>query len=215
MKRVALVVALAVAAATPAAAQWFGTPVWNSPKGGTGITISGDYAKPNADWGKGNTIGARGTVGLGSLSITAGYESWNPSGPGSNLNSVGGNATFRVIGGTLLPVNVNLLVGGARASVSGGSDLTNLVAGAGASITLPTPGVSVEPYISLTNRWLKVSGASGTNSNFGWTVGANFGFGLLGIHVAYDSQKLNGLGGGTGGILGIGAHLALKAPMGL
>src|SRR5882762_7950247 len=27
---------------TPAAAQWWGEPVWNSPKGGTGVTISGD-----------------------------------------------------------------------------------------------------------------------------------------------------------------------------
>lgn len=215
MKRVALVVALAVAAATPAAAQWFGVPVWNSPKGGTGITISGDYAKPNADWGKGNAFGARGTVGLGSLSITAGYESWNPSDSGSNLNSIGGNAAFRVIGGTLVPVNVNLLVGGARASVSGSPDLTNLVAGAGASITLPTPGVSIEPYVSLTNRWLKLSGVSGTNSNFGWTIGANLSFGMLGVHVAYDSQKLGGYGAGTGSVIGIGAHLALRAPMGM
>jgi hypothetical protein len=215
MKRVFLILALGVAAVTPAAAQWFGMPVWNSPKGGTGVTISGDYGKPNADWGKGNAFGARGTLGLGSLSITAGYASWNPSGPGSNINSIGGNAAFRVIGGTLLPVNVNLLVGGARGTQSGASDVTNLLAGAGASISLPTPGVSIEPYLSLTNRWFKESGVSGTHSNFGWTVGANLGFGLLGFHVAYDSQKLNGIGSGTGGVLGVGAHLALKAPLGM
>jgi opacity protein-like surface antigen len=213
MKRVFLVVALGAAVATPAAAQWLGMPVWNSPKGGTGITISGDYGKPNADWGKGNTFGARGTLGLGSLSVTAGFSSWKPSGASNSLNSIGGNAAFRVIGGSLLPVNVNLLVGGARATASGSPDLTNLVAGGGASITLPTPGVSIEPYISLTNRWLKVSGVSGTNSNFGWTIGANLGLGLLGFHVAYDSQKLTG--GGTGGVLGIGAHLALKVPLGM
>jgi opacity protein-like surface antigen len=213
MKRIALVVVLAAAAASPAAAQWLGMPVWNSPKGGTGITISGDYGKPGSDWGKGNAFGARGTVGLGNLSITAGFSSWKPSGASNSAKSIGGTAAFRVIGGTLLPVNVNLLVGGARATASGSPDLTNLVAGAGASITLPTPGVSVEPYVSLTNRWLKESGVSGTSSNFGWTIGANLGFGLLGVHVAYDSQKLNGpLGGGTGRVLGVGAHLALKVP---
>lgn len=213
MNRVLVVVALGVAAATPASAQWLGVPVWNSPKGGTGITISGDYAKPNADWGKGNAFGARATVGLGSLSLTAGYESWNPSGAAPKFNSIGGNAAFRVIGGILLPVNVNLLVGGARATASGLPDQTNLVAGAGASITLPTPGVSVEPYVSLTNRWHKLSGVSGTNSNFGWTIGANLGFGLLGAHIAYDSESFGG--GSTGGILGVGLHLALKAPMGI
>jgi hypothetical protein len=212
MKRVSLLVALGVAAATPAAAQWLGMPVWNSPKGGTGITISGDYGKPNADWGKGNAFGARGTLGLGSLSVTAGFSSWKPEGSSNSASSIGGTAAFRVIGGTLLPVNVNLLVGGGRATASGLPDLTNLVAGGGASISLPTPGVSIEPYVSLTNRWHKPSGGS-TESNFGWTIGANLGFGMLGAHIAYDSESFGG--GSTGGIIGIGAHLALRAPLGM
>lgn len=212
MKRVFLIVALGAAAATPAAAQWLGMPVWNSPKGGTGITISGDYGKPNADWGKGNAFGARATLGLGTLSVTAGYASWNPSGIAPTAKSFGGDAAFRVIGGTLLPVNVNILAGGARTTASGADDITNLVAGAGASITLPTPGFSIEPYLSLTNRWHKPSGGS-TNSNFGWTIGANFGLGLLGAHIAYDSESLGG--GNTGGILGLGLHVALHAPMGM
>jgi hypothetical protein len=212
MKRVSLLVALGVAAATPAPAQWLGMPVWNSPKGGTGITISGDYGKPNADWGKGNAFGARGTLGLGSLSVTAGFASWKPEGASNSASSIGGTAAFRVIGGTLLPVNVNLLVGGGRATASGLPDLTNLVAGGGASISLPTPGVAIEPYVSLTNRWHKPSGGS-TESNFGWTIGANLGFGLLGAHIAYDSESFGG--GSTGGIIGIGAHLALRAPLGM
>lgn len=215
MNRVLSVVALAVTVATPAAAQWVGMPVWNSPKGGTGITISGDYARPNADAGKGNAFGARGTLGLGSLSVTAGFASWKPSGATTSLKSVGGDAAFRVIGGTLLPINVNLLVGGAHSTASGVSgSLTTLVAGGGVSVSLPTPGISIEPYLSLTNRWQKVSGVSGTNSNFGWTLGANLGFGgVFGVHLAYDSQKLTG--GGTGGIIGVGAHVALKVPLGM
>lgn len=214
MNRVLSVVALAVCAAAPASAQWAGMPVWNSPKGGTGITISGDYAKPNADAGKGNAFGARGTVGLGSLSLTAGFASWKPSGAPTSLKTVGGDAAFRVIGGTLLPINVNLLVGGGRTTASGAPGVTNLVAGGGVSVSLPTPGVSIEPYLSLTNRWNKVSGVSGTNSEFGWTLGANLGFGgIFGAHLAYDSQKLPG--GGTAGIIGVGAHLALKVPLGM
>jgi hypothetical protein len=214
MNRVLSVVALAVTAAAPAAAQFAGMPVWNSPKGGTGITISGDYARPNADAGKGNAFGARGTLGLGSLSVTAGFASWKPSGASASLKSVGGDAAFRVIGGTLLPINVNLLVGGAHSTASGVSgSLTTLVAGGGVSVSLPTPGISIEPYLSLTNRWHKPSGGS-TDSNFGWTIGANLGFGgVLGAHLAYDSESLGG--GSTGGIIGIGAHLALKVPLGM
>ena len=210
MKRLVLVSVLVAGAAAPAAAQFLGMPVWNSPKGGTGITISGDYGKPNADLGKGNAFGVRGTVGLGSLNLTAGFTSWNPSGTTPNLKSVGGNAAFRVVGGSLLPVNVNLLVGGARTTASGASGgTTTLIAGGGVSVSLPLP-LSIEPYLSLTNRWHKPSGLS-TDSNIGWTIGANLGFGLMGAHVAYDSESLGG--GSTGGILGVGLHLALKVPM--
>lgn len=218
MKRVLLVVLAAGGIAVPASAQWLGMPVWNSPKGGTGITISGDYGKPNSDWGKGNAFGARGTLGLGSLNATLGFASWNPSGTAPTAKSVGGNAAFRVIGGSLLPININLLVGGARTTASGAPSITTIVAGGGASLTLPTPGVSLEPYVSLANRWHHV-GASGvvpsnTNSNFGWTIGANLGFGgVMGAHIAYDSESLGG--GSTGGILGVGLHLSLKVPLGM
>src|SRR5512143_303332 len=139
MNRVLSAAALAVTIATPAAAQWAGMPVWNSPKGGTGITISGDYAHPNADAGKGNAFGARGTVGLGSLSVTAGFTSWKP-GDTTSVKSVGGDAAFRVIGGTLLPVNVNLLVGGARSTQTGAPNFTTFVARPGVSVSLTTPG---------------------------------------------------------------------------
>jgi hypothetical protein len=212
MKRVLLVAMTVGGAAAPVSAQWAGMPVWNSPKGGTGITISGDYGKPNSDLGSGNAFGARGTLGLGSLAITAGFASWNPSGTAPTAKSVGGNATFRVIGGSLLPINLNLLVGGARASATGVPGLTTIVAGGGVSISLPTPGVSLEPYLSLANRWHSASGS--TNSNFGWTLGANLGFGgVLGAHVAYDSESLGG--GNTGSVLGVGVHLSFKVPLGM
>jgi hypothetical protein len=210
MKRVILVVALVAGASAPAAAQWVGMPVWNSPKGGTGITISGDYGKPNADYGKGSAFGARGTVGLGSLSVTAGLASYKPSGASDSRTSYGGTVAFRVIGGSLLPINVNLLAGGTGASKSGPlSSFTTIVAGGGVSVSLPTPGLSIEPYLSLTNRWFKPSGGN-SDANFGWTIGANLGFGMMGAHIAYDSQSLPG--GGTGGIIGLGVHVGLNVP---
>jgi len=210
MKRLMLVAALLAGASVPAAAQFFGMPVWNSPKGGTGITISGDYGKPNADYGKGSAFGARGTVGLGSLSITAGLASYKPSGAPSSAMSLGGTAAFRVIGGSLLPVNVNLLAGGARTTADSVPDLTTIVAGGGVSVSLPTPGLSIEPYLAVTNRWMKFSGGSGTESNIGWTIGANLGLGMLGAHIAYDSQSLPG--GGTGSVIGLGIHVGLSVP---
>jgi len=78
MKRTVFSLALAAVVATPAAAQWQGEPVWNSPKGGTGVTISGDYGHPNSDYGKGNTWGGRASLGIGTITLTAGVASWKP-----------------------------------------------------------------------------------------------------------------------------------------
>jgi len=217
MKRMTTVLALVVFAATPAAAQWAGMPVWNSPKGGTGITINGDVGVPNQDAGKGTAFGARGTLGLANLSVTAGVATWKPDTMNESSTSFGAVAEFRVIGGSLLPIALNLQLGGGTAGeiTSGTSTLpktTNIIAGAGLGVNVPTPGVSIDPYLSITNRWHKPTGGS-TESNIGWTLGANLGFGMLGLHVAYDSESFGG--GVTNGIFGIGAHVALKTPIGM
>lgn len=212
MKRMIMVLALVAFAAAPAAAQWLGMPVWNSPKGGTGVTVNGDLAIPSEDWGKGTAFGARGTLGLANLSITAGLSSWKPDGAAESYTSIGANAGFRVIGGSLLPVALNLQVGGATVGeANGDSSLVRFTAGAGAAVSVPTPGVSIEPYLSLTNRWYKYSGLD-TESNFGWTLGANANFGMVGVHLAYDSESFPG---SSAGIFALGAHVQLKAPIGM
>ena len=211
MKRVMTVLALSAIAAAPAAAQWAGMPVWNSPKGGTGVTINGDLGMPNGN-GKGTAFGARATFGLANLSLTAGVASWKPKGASESFTSVGGNAAFKIIGGSLIPVALNFQVGAARASAADTSpSATRITAGGGVAVSVPTPGISIEPYLSITNRWSKVSGFK-TESNLGWTLGANANFGMFGVHLAYDSEKVTG---GTVGTFGLGAHVALKAPIGM
>jgi len=213
MKRIMTVLALAAVAAAPATAQWIGMPVWNSPKGGTGVTINGDFGLPNENGGKGSAFGVRGSLGLANLQLTAGLANWKPDGAAEGYTSVGGNAAFRVIGGSLLPIALNLQVGAVTIGAANTDpSTTRLTAGGGVAVSVPTPGISIEPYLSVTNRWYKFSGISGTTSNLGWTLGANANFGMFGVHLAYDSESL---GGGTAGIIGIGAHIALKAPIGM
>src|SRR3989449_4718475 len=88
--RAMLTLGLAAVVATPAAAQWLGEPVWNSPKGGTGVTISGDYARPNTDYGSGNTWGGRASLGIGTLTFTAGVARWKPDLATEAFTSIGG-----------------------------------------------------------------------------------------------------------------------------
>src|SRR5215472_9093971 len=76
MKGSWILVALAIGGAAPASAQLLGMPVWNSPSGGSGLTISGDYGKPNNSAGGGNAFGGRATLGFGMLSVTAGVDNY-------------------------------------------------------------------------------------------------------------------------------------------
>jgi hypothetical protein len=219
MKRIATIVvmtALITLAATPLAAQWAGMPAWNNPKGGTGVTIDGDLGFPNSNGGKGTAFGGRVMLGLANISLTAGATSWKPNGFSKSLTSLGGTAEFKIIGGSLIPVALNIQLGaGTTTSVDTGlatiPKVTTLLGGAGISVNVPTPGINIEPYLSISNRWNKPSGGS-TESHVGWVIGANVGLGMLGLHLAYDSQKV---GSNTRGIIGIGAHFALKAPVGL
>jgi hypothetical protein len=219
MKRISLIIALlgSVFGVHQAAAQWQGMPIWNNPKGGTGVILSGDVGFPNTDAGKGTAFGARAELGLTALSLTAGVSSWKPDGAGSSTTTWGGVGQFRLIGGSLIPLALNIQVGaGTGSAINTGTvtqdKITNYFAGAGVSVNVPTPGINIEPYLSVSNRWHSESGGS-TVSNIGWVLGANVGFGMFGMHIAYDSESYGG--GTTSGIVGIGAHFALNAPAGL
>src|SRR5437588_6034139 len=150
MKRVVLAVGLAASVAAPAAAQWTGMPVWNSPKGGTGITINGDWGRPDSSFGKGNAFGGRASLGLGTLTLTAGVASYKPENATSSITSYGGNAAMRVIGGSLIPVSINLQVGAARSDSSSPTRpaTTSVIGAVGRAISLPTPGLRSEPCVS-------------------------------------------------------------------
>ena len=54
---------------------------------------------------------------------------------------------------------------------------------------------------------------NGTSTEVGYVIGANIGLGLFGVHLAYDNEKLKG--GGSSGVFGVGAHVAIKMPLGM
>ncbi len=216
MKREALTLGL-ILLATPAAAQWLGEPTWNHPNAGSGFTISADYTKPNSDVGGGNAFGGRVALGAGVFTLTGGVSSWKSDLFSDRITTIGGTATFRLIGGSLIPVAVNLQLGGGH-SMEITSTTTTVpvqtmgVAAVGVSVLLPTPVVSVEPYVSPGMRYHHYSnvapGAPNHDTNFGWVIGGNLGFGPVGIHLAYDSEKFGD--GKTHGVFGMGASIGLR-----
>ena len=212
--RAVLTVTFMALLATSAAAQWLGQPVWNSPKGGTGFTISGEFSRPNADFGEGDAWGGRVAVGLGTVTLTAGVSTWKPSGAAESFTSLGGDADFRLIGGTLLPVNVNLQLGAARTdSANATAARTRVIGAVGLSVPLPMPGVNIEPYFSPGIRYEDPTPSGGSSTEFGYAIGANLSFGMLGAHIAYDHEQLKG--SGSRGVWGVGVHLGFHAPLGM
>jgi hypothetical protein len=151
------------------------------------------------------------------LTLTAGAASYKPDGFDEAFTSFGGSAAFRVLGGSLLPVAVNLLVGAGRTSemdlgLVTFPAMTTIVAGGGISAGLPTPGISIEPYVTVTNRLMVASGGAPDNTEnaVGVTFGANVNMGMFGLHLAYDTMSNNGV---SQSVFGIGAHVSLKAPI--
>ncbi len=208
MKRMLVVVGLTTLLAAPAAAQLLGMPVWNSPKGGTGFTVNGDYGMPDDNAGGGSAFGARATAGFSKFTVYAGVTNWAGD-LDMDITSFGGGAAFRVIGGSLMPVSVNLLVGGATGSIEDlDENLSQVVAGAGLSASLPIPGFGIEPYVNVTNRWVMFNDE--TDSGFGATFGANLTMGIFGVHLAYDTYTLDDV---SQSVFGIGAHVSIKAPI--
>ena len=218
MKRAVLALAFIALLASPVAGQWLGVPVWNSPGAGSGVTISGDWGRPDSTYGstygKGNAFGGRASLGIGTLTVTAGIESYKPQGAPSSVTSIGGNIAMRFIGGSLIPLSVNLQGGAAHNDSSSAAPAAPRGIGAvGVAVSLPTPGVSIEPYLSPGIRYTKVSGATSGNTNFGYAVGANLTFGTFGLHIAYDNEHRTG--GGSASVFGLGAHVSLRMPLGL
>ena len=68
-----------------ASAQLVGMPVWNSPKGGTGLTIAGDVGSPDSAGGKGSAYAGRVILGLQVLTVSAMVGVRNPDGAGANI----------------------------------------------------------------------------------------------------------------------------------
>jgi hypothetical protein len=191
-------------------------PVWNSPKSGTGLTIAGDFGSPDSLGGKGSAYGGRVVVGLSALTLSASVGVRNPQGSGANATQYGGTAALRLIGGSLIPVSVNLQGGFATYTLSGARTTRGTVA-LGVAIDVPAPGVNIEPWIAPGFRTTRYP-ASGlisslTHTKFGVAGGLTIGLGMLGVHAAVDYEKVPG--GGHSTTLGIGAHLAIRPAFGL
>lgn len=196
--RRSLLTALATTAlvAAPASAQVAGLPVFNSGVN-SGITLNADYGKPNADAGKGHTLGFTGGIGLGPIGFTATYATNKPEGASDAAKWLGATANLKLFGGPLVPISVNAQVGLGYNSQDVGlpEDLKTISVpvGLGIAANLPTPGLSIKPWIAPRMQYMRTSGAADDHqTKFGLSAGVNLGLvGGIQARVAYDYLKLD------------------------
>lgn len=226
MKRiVGLAAVVGLVAAHPAAAQLAGLPVYFSPKGGTGFTLSADYGRGlNVDSGKNNAFAGRVALGVSNFQIGLGVGVVNPEisptlGRENQLNYAG-HVAVRIIGGALIPVAVSLQagVGYLKQEIVSGpllvdSKLLSVPLGIGIGLNLPTPGFSFEPWVAPRVQITRadIGGLSGTETDLGVSGGINLAFLMgLGLHVGFD--WINASTTSKPSTIGIGLHYTFSLP---
>lgn len=184
-------------APVPVAAQLMGMPVYSNPKGGRGVTVSGEFARGlNEDSGKQSSFAARATLGLSAFSVGAGVGTYD-TGSETELQYAG-HAALRVIGGALFPASVALQAGFAQVrtgGVGGGGDVTmrHLPFAVGIGLNVPAAAFLLEPWVAprYAVRWIDAGSETVTQRGVGVSAGVNLGFANgLALHAAADWADL-------------------------
>lgn len=178
----------------------------------TGLFLGAEVGFPDADYGKGTAVGARGAVGLGPIGLSAVISSWNPKGSGPAATAIGGYAGLKVFGGPLIPLSVTLQGGAEYAKLSGVKSL-HLPVGLGIALKIPNPALAIKPWIAPRLDISRVSGVinSNTDIHFGISGGVDFSLlGGIGFGVAYDRVWAGK--GVNPSVFSAGVNYTLKVP---
>ncbi len=199
---------LAIVAA-PASAQLSGLPAYNYAPAATGVTISGMFGRGlNDASGKANSAGGMLTYGADMFWVGAGASYFDFD--VAKTVSFGGNVGVNLPLGPDLPVKVAVVAGAAYSSKSSVKALT-IPAGVTLAINVPSPNLTVVPWISPGIRYLRVDPGTGTSASttkFGGSGGLSIGLPMgVGFDVAVDYTNVSG---GSPFIAGVGLHYTFK-----
>jgi len=200
MRRSSLLALLAASVlSTTAQAQILGLPVYNHGVG-SGISANGDIPFPNDKHidANGTVYAVTGGASLGPIGLTATFANSAPDG-GDSHNAFGATANFKLFGGPLLPIGINLQAGAAWTTIPGANiggtdlDVVSVPVGIGITASIPTPGLSIKPWIAPRVQYTRSTGdLDDSETDFGLSAGINFGL-LMGLNgrVAYDYVNAN------------------------
>lgn len=202
---------LTAGTASNSAAQLPGIPVYNTPVA-SGFTILADMGFPNDNTGLGTSYAITGAFGAGPFGFTASLGGTKIKALDKTNVTIGGTANWKVFGGPLIPLAVNLQGGIAYWQGAADTDHLRIPVGVGAVLTIPTPGLAIKPWVAprLDYSQAKVAGQTVDATEFAFSVGLDLAFlSGLGARAAYDWMKVDG---STRSTFGVGINYALKTP---
>jgi hypothetical protein len=213
MKRLTAVATLwAVFLLTPFAAvraQLPGIPVYNTPIP-SGLAVGADVGFPNGTSGLGTSYAITGALGTGPFGFTASIGGTKIEATNATRVTVGGTANWKVFGGPLIPLAVNVQAGAAFWQTGGSSNISfvRVPVGVSATLTIPTPGMAIKPWIAPRLDYVRGSqgGASSDATEFGFSIGLDLAFlNGLGVRAAFDWVD-------SATTVGVGLNYAFKIP---
>jgi len=215
MKRLIIVVAAVALAvfvgAGSARAQLPGIPVYNTPVS-SGFTIAADIGFPNDATGLGTSYAITGAFGTGLFGFTGSIGGTKVEAINKTQVTVGGTANWKIFGGPLIPLAVNLQAGVAYWEGALDSKNLHVPVGVSAMLTIPTPGMAIKPWIAprVDFSQVKVGGVTSDQTEFAISLGLDLAFlSGLGVRAAYDWVRVEGT---TLSTVGVGLNYALKTP---
>lgn len=192
--RPALLLSALVLAAAPAAAQTPGLPVFGG-GGLRGIELGAavGFADAGSPVGEATTFVGTLTVGIQRVSVQGAVGLLDPAGPTSADLAGGALASVRVIsGGVHSPLSVDLLGG---VGVYNGPETLyrHAVAGASFILAMPTPVVSIRPWLAPRVDWRSIDPTDGSELDrvLGGSAGVDLRF-LGGPSLRFAWDKIEG-----------------------
>jgi opacity protein-like surface antigen len=226
MKRSIVIAACAAlgvfAGAGTVRAQLPGIPVYNTVVP-AGFTIAADVAFPSSSTHLGTSFAGTGAFGTGRFGFTLSIGATSVKADTVSLTqaTIGGTVNWKVFGGPLIPLAVNLQAGVAYWEfgdpdsnfVAGGTEkIENFHVPVGVSfvLTIPTPGMAIKPWIAPRVDYSRTTldGLSSDATEFAFSIGLDLAFlNGLGVRAAYDWMKSDG---STLSTIGVGLNYSFK-----
>jgi opacity protein-like surface antigen len=195
LHRALLAVGIVVCATTPASSQVLGLPVVNN-GAATGINVGADIGFANSEYyGGGTAIGARASVGIGFIGVSAMISRFAPK-SGDAIVAPGAAVTMRLLGGPLVPFRITMQAGASKWD-DGTASITHVPISIGLSATIPNPAFAIKPWIAPRVDYTHNSNGSiisGSDVRFGISGGVDLAL-LSGITIraAYDRVNVDAL----------------------